>query len=279
MTTVVLESPDGVLCEIIPERGGLVTRFRSGEDEVLFMDEATLEDRTKNVRGGIPVLFPMGGKLPNDTYMARGRTLSMSQHGFGRRLPWELIERGSDGHHAWLLCRLSSTAETLSAFPWKFALTLRYALEGRRLTLDARIENRDSEPMPHALGFHPYFRVLDGEKGQSGVRTDAKLALDNTTREQIQVRKLDFTVKELDLHLIGHSTPGTTLRRGNLPRITLEWSPAFTTLVLWTLAGRDFICVEPWETRAGALASREHPPILAPGQSLDLVFSISAAER
>jgi len=280
LQTIVLTAPGGAAeCHIVPERGGLVTRFRVGSDEVLFLDEASLADRTKNVRGGIPVLFPMAGRLPEDRYEVHGQTFKLTQHGFARRLPWEILERGSNSDRAWLECRLVSSAETLAAFPWPFVLTLRFSLEENRLTLDTNILNSGTEPMPHALGFHPYFRVPDAMKASSGVRTDAKLALDNTTGQRVQIRKLDFTVKELDLHLQGHSVPGTHVRRGDLPKIGLGWSPAFTTLVLWTLAGRDFICVEPWEVPAGVFASREHAPVLAPGQSLDLVFSITDAAR
>ena len=280
LQTVVLTSPGGASeCHVVPERGGLVTRFRVGDDEVLFLDEASLADRTKNVRGGIPVLFPMAGRLPEDRYQAHERTFTLSQHGFARRLPWQLVEHGSDEHHAWLQCRLVSTAETLAVFPWPFAVTLRFTLEGSQLTLDTKIENRGAEPMPHALGFHPYFRVPDAQKSNAGVRTDAKVGLDNTTGQRVQVKKLDFTVKELDLHLFGHSVPGTLLRRGDLPKVALDWSPGFTTLVLWTLAGRDFICVEPWEAPGGALATHEHLPVLAPGQSIDLVFRIADGVR
>lgn len=280
LQTVVLTAPDGLSeCHIVPERGALVTRFRVGDDEVLYLDEATLADRTKNVRGGIPVLFPIAGKLPNDSYEAHGRTWKLTQHGFGRRLPWTIVERGSDGHRAWLECRLESSDETLAVFPWRFAVTIRFVLQGAQLSLDTRIENRDTTMMPHALGFHPYFRVPDAQKAQSGVRTDAKVALDNTTGQQVLVRKLDFTAKELDLHLQGHSTPGTLVRRADLPRIGLSWSPTFTMLVLWTLAGKDFICVEPWEAPGGALAKQAHVPVLAPGQSIDLVFQITDGVR
>jgi galactose mutarotase-like enzyme len=277
LSTLVLTGPESTVVHVVPERGGIVTRFAVGDDEILALDEQTLADRTKNVRGGIPVLFPMAGRLPGDRYEAHGKSFQLGQHGFARRLPWEVVERGSNGERAWAECRLADSAETLAVFPWRFAVTLRYVLEGPRLTLDTRIENRDAEPMPHALGFHPYFRVPDALKAQAGVRTDAKLALDNTTGDRVQIRKLDFTVKELDLHLIGHSTPGTVLRRANLPKVQLAWSRAFTTLVLWTLAGRDFICVEPWEAPAGALATRQHLPVLAPGQSLDVTFSIQPA--
>ena len=49
---------------VVPERGGLVTRFAVGARELLYLDPATLADPTKNVRGGVPVLFPFAGRPP-----------------------------------------------------------------------------------------------------------------------------------------------------------------------------------------------------------------------
>ena len=48
---------------LAPVRGGMVTRFRIGNDDILFLDQATLRDHTQNVRGGIPILFPVAGRL------------------------------------------------------------------------------------------------------------------------------------------------------------------------------------------------------------------------
>src|SRR5262249_11743764 len=48
---------------IAPARGGMVTRLSIGGEDVLYLDEASLGDPSKNVRGGIPILFPIGGKV------------------------------------------------------------------------------------------------------------------------------------------------------------------------------------------------------------------------
>jgi galactose mutarotase-like enzyme len=34
--------------------------------------------------------------------------------------------------------------------------------------------------------------------------------------------------------------------------LRLDLDPAFTTVVVWTLPGRDFLCVEPWTGPANA---------------------------
>src|SRR4051794_23759870 len=82
------DGPVASRVEVIPERCALVTSFRVGDREVLYLDPATLVDPAKNVRGGIPVLFPMAGKLANERYAVDGREYSMKQHGFARNRAW-----------------------------------------------------------------------------------------------------------------------------------------------------------------------------------------------
>ena len=70
------------IAEVVPERGAICTRLRFGNDELLFIDQTTLEDLSKNVRGGIPVLFPYAGKLVDEVFV-HAKT-KMKQHGFAR---------------------------------------------------------------------------------------------------------------------------------------------------------------------------------------------------
>ena len=55
----------------------------------------------------------------------------------------------------------------------------------------------------------------------------------------------------------------TRLEREAGPAVELEWSSQFDTLVLWTLPGQPFVCVEPWSGRGGVPAER----VVAPGGS------------
>ncbi len=74
----------GSAVTIVPGRGAIITRFRVGERELLYLDESTLRDPAKNVRGGIPLLFPSPGRLTGDRFERDGRSGSMKQHGFAR---------------------------------------------------------------------------------------------------------------------------------------------------------------------------------------------------
>jgi hypothetical protein len=44
----------------------------------------------------------------------------------------------------------------------------------------------------------------------------------------------------------------SALRRPGAPTVEIEGSDEFAQWVIWALAGKDFICVEPWT----ALATR-----------------------
>src|SRR3982751_1978982 len=103
--------------EISPERGALVTSFRVGERDLLYMDEATLRDPAKSVRGGVPVLFPSPGKLADDTFSDGARSFSMKQHGFARNLPWSVdgATPEREGTASATLV-LASTPQTLAQF-------------------------------------------------------------------------------------------------------------------------------------------------------------------
>jgi galactose mutarotase-like enzyme len=259
--------------EVIPSRGALVTRMNVGGDELLYLDESTVVDASKNVRGGIPVLFPIAGKLPGDTYPVGRQEYAMPQHGFARRLPWAVRQAETE----MLVLGLSSTEETLQQFPWRFDAQLTLSLDGPQLTMDFDVENRDERPLPVHLGFHPYFHVLDKAKAAASVATDATRAWDNRQGKVVPFTGLDLTAPEVDLHLLDHSEAGTTLHRGLGRRpVKLTWSLEFQRMVVWTVQGKDFVCVEPWTASAGALATGEGLIHVAPGERFSLIFGIGA---
>ena len=71
---------------LAPSRGGMATRLALGGRHLFFLDESTLRDPTKNVRGGNPVLFPSPGKLEGDCW----KHGTLKQHGFARNVAWEV---------------------------------------------------------------------------------------------------------------------------------------------------------------------------------------------
>jgi galactose mutarotase-like enzyme len=251
----------GATVAVAPLRGGMVTRFAVGESPVLFLDEATLRDPNKSVRGGIPILFPIAGKLPGDRYDVGGRSFTMKQHGFARNLPWALLEESTrDG--ASVTLGLEASEATRAQYPFEFALQYTYRLRGDVLTVEQRIENRGDVPMPIQPGLHPYLFVTDTTKSAVRVDTDATHAHDNLTgRDVVLTAPIELAGREVDLFLLDHRPRETTLHRPGFSRVRIAFGDDQAVLVVWTLPGRDFVCVEPWRARSGALAAGTAPRI------------------
>ena len=256
--------------DIEPERGGLVTRFDLAGRRILYLDEATLRDPTKNVRGGIPVLFPSPGKLVGDTWQAAGRHGAMKQHGFARNLPWQVVR--SSERAATL--ELRSDDATRAQYPWDFTVEQTIGLRDRALSLQQTITNRSDTAMPFGFGFHPYFHVRDADKAATRVDTDATRAFDNVTKQDVDLNR-DLTRPEVDLHLLDHGRPESALITPG-GTIGLRASNDYHHWVIWTVAGKDFVCLEPWTSPGNALNTGTHLITLAPGEVRTLWIEITA---
>lgn len=274
LETVVLEDAAARARVVIaPSRGGMVTRFDVDGAPVLFLDVASLVDETKNVRGGNPVLFPSPGPLAGDRFAYGESRGSMKQHGFARQRAWSVIGEEPKRRNEVTLELVSDDA-TRAQFPYDFRIRLRYALAGTALTVETRVENTGTQTLPFSLGFHPYFHVADADKARARIATDATRAYDNVTKKIIDVTApIDLTVKELDLHLFDHHGNRATLDRG-ADRIVVSGDPELGRWVIWTLAGKDFVCLEPWTSGADALNTGEGLLLVAPGETKTLTMTM-----
>jgi galactose mutarotase-like enzyme len=251
----------GARVHVAPARGGMVTRFDVGDVPVLFLDDATLRDAKKSVRGGIPILFPIAGKLPSDRYLTKGQAFSMKQHGFARNLPWKVLDE-STGDGAQVTLGLEATDTTRAEYPFDFTLRFTYRLRGEELAVEQRFENHGDAPMPVQPGLHPYFFVPDATKADVRIDTDATRARDNLTGQEIALTlPIALAGREVDLYLLDHRPRQTVLRRKGLPNIRVAFGDDQELLVVWTLPGRDFVCIEPWRAKLGALADGTAPKV------------------
>ncbi|MEO8699798.1 MAG: galactose mutarotase [Kofleriaceae bacterium] len=272
---IILNDADSV-ASIAPHRGAIATKLEIAGKRVLFMDVETLRDRSSNVRGGVPVLFPTPGKLVNDAWEYAGASGSMKQHGFARNLAWRAVEKSS----ASVELTLESNDETRTQFPWDFTFDMVFTLAGNSLRLEQRVTNKSATTMPYGIGFHPYFYVPDGEKATTRIATQARRAFDNVTKQTIELPAsgIDLTQKEVDLHLLDHGSTESSLAWSG-GTVTLRGSEAYTHWVVWTLAGRDFVCLEPWTCPGNALNTGDRLLTLAPGEkrvhSLEISFTAS----
>ncbi len=265
----------GSVAAVAPSRGGMATRLLIDGQEILFLDEASFLNVPGNVRGGNPLLFPSPGKLTDDAWSNQGRGGSMKQHGFGRNAAWSVHGTGTEGA-ASLTLRLASDDQTRAQFPWDFEALYTYTLRGDALRIDQQITNTGEGRMPFGLGFHPYFQVPQAEKAQTRIETATTRVYDNAAKAEIAFEGFDLCADEVDYHLLDHgSTVGTLSRPGWDRRMVLSCSEAFTHWVVWTLKGRDFVCLEPWTCPGDALNTGDRLLHLDAGQSMTVWTEIA----
>jgi len=259
---------------LAPTRGGMVTRFIVRDTNVLYLDADTLRDPVKNVRGGIPVLFPIAGRLADDKYQWDGATYTMKQHGFARNMPWAIVDQATDGG-ARLGLALTANAMTRAQYPFDFRLAVTYVLCEGRLTVQTRVSNMGERNMPMHPGLHPYFQLADRNKGAARVVTDATRAFDNRTGSNVALREpIDLAADVVDMHLLDHWPRTVRLTRPEDRDLELSLGVPDRVLVVWTERGRDFVCVEPWTARANALNEGGAMQVL-PGGTHETTFSIA----
>ena len=259
--------------EVVPERGGIITRWSIEGQEIFYLDEERFTNPELSVRGGNPILFPICGNLPDNVYVYDGQPYNLKQHGFARTLPWEVIEQSTESG-----CRitlsLKSNDETLEMYPFEFEVKFIYELVGKTLKIHQEYINQSDKVMPLSFGFHPYFLVKD--KKQLSLDIPASSYQVKDTKEIIPYDgSFDFDEEEIDVALkpLKASSASITDPSRSL-KINLRWSDEYSTIVFWTLKDKDYVCLEPWSAPRNAISTGENLIELQPGATCEAMVEI-----
>lgn len=252
--------------EVVPARGGMITNWRIQGQPILYMDAARFANPQMSVRGGVPILFPICGDLPDDTFYHEGQEYTLKRHGFARDLPWQVLETNTKDS-AKITLKLESNPETLAVYPFEFELVFTYSLKGMTLIIEQEVKNLSQAVMPFSLGLHPYFWVAN--KGTLLFDIPAPQYLDQMTQETHPYQGgFDFDTEEIDVALYPlsrHLASVTHQQRGI--KVNLTFSDLYANLVFWTVKGKEYYCLEPWSARRNALNTGEQITRLEPGDS------------
>lgn len=205
-----------------------------------------------------PVLFPIVGKLKDNTAHIENKLYTIPQHGFARDMEFEWTKRKGRSCTLTLL----SNDKTLEAYPFPFLLELNYSVTENSLTVAYRVKNTGKTSMPASLGVHPAF-IWPIEPNVK--KTDHYIAFAHP--ESADVRRLHggllqkqtfpSPVQGKTLHLsdelfnddalIFDKLSSTQLVYGLLgkPALSIKWE-GFKELGIWMKPGAHFVCIEPW---------------------------------
>jgi len=253
------------LIRIVPERGGLITEWRSEGKELLYFDLERFIDKDKSVRGGIPILFPICGNL-SEGYLISGEKYFLKQHGFARDLPWSIsLLKDNLG----ISLKLIDTNHSRTYFPFYFKLQIDVRLQEKSLQILVKIFNYSQDIMPFCFGLHPYFKVsnlqkikIDGLPGKCIDQTNMKV-----TNASDQIRILDKGVDFL-------SYPSSSVKLfDSLSRNVIEviHQEPMDTTVIWTDPPRQMVCLEPWTSPRDSLVTGDRKLEVKPEEYFELL--------
>lgn len=269
-----IDSENTSWLKVVPERGGIIIGFGVEGDEVLFLNKDTLYDTEKNIRGGIPILFPISGQLENGEYEWNGHVYQMKNHGVARNQPWEVIKTKTEEKQASITLGFKSNEETRRSYPFDFEVIFTYTLAKNQLTIDQQYKNHSDSDMPIYAGFHPYFKTTSKDLNYE---TDAKTYLDYNDMKINEIHgSLDLTNEKESFVLLDAIKNEISFELPDLKKtISLTYGNEFKYIVLWTEKDQEFVCVEPWMAKTNELNQKEELVLIQPSEALKTTVNLS----
>ena len=224
-----------------PERGGVITNWVSDGKEILYFDEKRFMDKTKSIRGGIPILFPICGNLNTSSSVFGTDYLQLKQHGFARDLQWQY----SFNENEQSLCLiLNESKKTKKYYPFDFELKIEITLNINCLEFEITISNKTDTTMPINFGLHPYFNVSDFKNLEF---IDTPLNCQNQEKNIISHTLHELKNINLGVDLLMYTSGRSSFRDKIFKRqVTLNHPYPFDLGVIWSDPPRRMICLEPW---------------------------------
>lgn len=239
----------GVWSAKISSLGAQLLSFRSEKTEYMWQAD-------KNVWGfTAPVLFPICGSLNGGRYVFGGQSYEMPPHGFARFKRFD-TESLTENKVCFLL---KADTDTKKQYPFDFEFRVFFELVQNRLNITYRAKNTGNSEMYFSFGGHEGYSCPEGadeyfvkfendsyltrhmlENGFFSGKTE-KIKLKNNTLflDYSEFEKCTYIFKNInsDSVVLGH-------KDGNR-RIRIGFSN-HTSLALWTLPKRKYVCIEPW---------------------------------
>lgn len=209
--------------------------------------------------GRAPILFPIVGRLINDTYTFNGESYSMPKHGLVRHQNWDVIETGKTH----IVCSIHSSEETHLAYPFDWNLQVRFQLDELQLKVSYQVYNPGNTTLYFSLGSHPAFNLNFGSTQNSkyfiqfeGIKEPLqryKLFENGLSTDSFPVEwdgdKLALTDVLFDEDaLVFKNAPTRSLRLActNNPRTIQFDTGASPDIGIWAKPRSPYVCLEPW---------------------------------
>src|SRR5437764_282165 len=249
-----------VVVSVQPKTGNIAFSMKVKGREILFWDPPQMS--------GIPFLGPWANRLDEQAFWANGKRypFDMSLGNVRGAIPihgfltlndrWRVVDARADKTSAWVTSRLEFFREPAWMKQWPFAHTIdmTYRLQDGALEVTTSIANLSADPMPVAIGFHPYFQLTDSPRDDwtisVGAKTHWKLAANKVpTGETERIEALfptphasalrDYDLDDVfgDLERDAKGRASLSVK-GRSQRLEITLGPNYRSAVVWAPKGR-----------------------------------------
>jgi galactose mutarotase-like enzyme len=252
----------------------------SANDTILWKKDDAIWNRTA------PNLFPIVGRLLNDSYTWKGEAHTMRQHGFARDQEFEVTQQSATS----VCLLLKANASTRFQFPFEFEFEITYTLEGNNIQISHCTRNLTAEKMPYSVGGHPGFALKEPLNQYELLFSNAfqaeRCIIEGNyysgatkTMNIAPVLPLDFSLFASDA-LVYKQPPfqSVTLSHATKGKLVTLHFDSLDAIGFWTKEHAPFFCIEPWwgwadaHSHNGNLTEKEGMHWLNAGEEETLVY-------
>jgi galactose mutarotase-like enzyme len=205
-----------------------------------------------------PILFPIVGRIKDNSYQSHSTTYHLPQHGFARDMNFTVKESTLDK----IVFSLVYNEETLKKYPYKFELQISYLLMGRTLTVGYKVINHQDSKLYFSIGAHPGFTCpleenenyedyyLEFNKPETlNLHILKEGLISNETVPYLNNEKkipLSYELFKNDaLVFKNYQSDFISLKHKNKGEVFKFHFKSYPFLGIWSKPG-PFICIEPW---------------------------------
>ena len=201
-----------------------------------------------------PILFPIVGRLKDDSYNYDGKSYQLPRHGFARNMEFSFDKRSE--HQ--VIFELNETEETKQNYPFDFKLLMAYTLMDNELVIEYFVRNQSDEVLPFSIGAHPAFAIKGNFEDYSlqfnkedifetnhleNESFNEKTTLVETENNAIS---LNYVLFEKDALVFKHLHSNEVVLKHQNQNVLKVNYDNFPYLGIWTKENAPFFCIEPW---------------------------------
>lgn len=243
-----------------------------------------------------PLLFPIIGRLKDESYRYKDTMYKIQIHGFARDAIFE-IGKKTDSLIDFIL---EYSKDTLKEYPFKFRLHIIYEFKDNTIIKKHIIENIDNDVMYYEIGGHEgynlalfsdevmedyYIEFVDGEELYTYTADEDILITDKKIEVELDNNRLYMSpeVFKNDALIIDTiKTRSVILKNTKNDRYVKVDFDDYRYLGIWTKYQRtNYVCIEPWSSLPDCnyldydLKNKENIMKLEKGESQELKYKIT----